>query len=482
MSDSADRASWDDASRFLAAVLDAFDEAVIGKDLQGRIVSWNRGAERLYGYAAAEVVGRSLLVIFPDDRAGELEQMLARVRRGERVEGHETVRRAKDGRLVDVALRISPVFDSAGTIVGAATIARDLTSQRKSERALHATEARWRSVAESAVDGIIVIDAAGRIESINPAVERLFGYTEAEVVGQNVRILMPSPYREEHDGYLARYHQSGVRKIIGIGREVTGQRRDGTTFPLHLSVGEMVTDGERKFTGILHDLTDRVRMEEQLREQTALARIGEMAAVLAHEVKNPLAGVRGAVEVIGRRLPSGSRDAGVVTEILARLDGLNGLMTDLLLFARPPKPHPVATDIASLVTTTAELLTRDPNLANVQVAVSGDAPPLMVDPELLKIVFVNLLVNGAQAMDGRGRIDVKVKPSHGVCHITVLDTGPGVPEAIRDKIFKPFFTTKSRGSGLGLPTVKRIVEAHDGRITLTCPPGGGTAVAIQLPQ
>src|ERR1044071_4331613 len=132
------------------------------------------------------------------------------------------------------------------------------------------SDARWRSIIESAVDGIIVIDAHGLIEAFNPAAERLFGYTEAEVLGRNVNLLMPSPYHEEHDGYLARYLATGVQKIIGIGREVTALRRDGTTFPVHLAVGEVTVNGQRKFTGILHDMTQRVQIEAQLREQTSL--------------------------------------------------------------------------------------------------------------------------------------------------------------------------------------------------------------------
>src|SRR4029079_4703594 len=142
---------------------------------------------------------------------------------------------------------------------------------------LRASEARWRSIVESAVDGIVVIDAHGRIQAFHPAAERLFGYAEADVVGQNVNMLMPSPYHEEHDTYMARYLATGVKKIIGTGREVTGLPRDGTTFPVHLSVGELTVGGERRFTGILHDLSARVKIEEQLRERSSLARIGEMA-------------------------------------------------------------------------------------------------------------------------------------------------------------------------------------------------------------
>ena len=143
--------------------------------------------------------------------------------------------------------------------------------------------------------------------AFNHGAERLFGYRALDAIGHNVNMLMPSPYHEEHDAYLARYLETGVQKIIGIGREVTGLRNDGTTFPIHLSVGEMAVEGERKFTGIIHDLSARTRIEEQLREQTALARLGEMAAVIAHEVKNPLAGVRGAIQVIGTRLPKDSQ-------------------------------------------------------------------------------------------------------------------------------------------------------------------------------
>src|SRR5499427_595132 len=224
------------------------------------------------------------------------------------------------------------------------------------EARLRASEARWRAVVESAVDGIVVIDSRGRIESFNAAAQRLFGYTEAEAIGRNVSILMPAPYHDEHDSYISRYLTSGAPRIIGIGREVTARRRDGTTFPVHLSVGEMSVDGERRFTGILHDLSGRITMEERLREQTALARLGEMAAVIAHEVKNPLAGVRGAIQVIGSRLPKDSKDAAMTKEIVARLDALNGLVKDLLLFSRTPHPATGPVDLAAMLTAIAELL------------------------------------------------------------------------------------------------------------------------------
>jgi len=357
----------------------------------------------------------------------------------------------------------------------------DLSERMRLDEELRDSEARWRAVIDSAVDGIVVIDSHGRIEAFNPAAERLFGHQERDVIGRNVNILMPSPYREEHDTYLARHLATGVQKIIGTGREVTGLRKDGSTFPLHLSVGRMTVGSARKFTGILHDLNARVQIEEQLRERMSLARLGEMAAVIAHEVKNPLAGVRGAIQVIGTRLPKDGKDAMMVKEIVSRIDTLNELMKDLLLFARPPQPKLAPIDVETLVATTAELLGSDPALKGVLVTVEGAMPRIMADPDLLKIVFVNLLVNGAHAMKGRGTIRVSLVTVTDSCQISFADEGPGIPSDVRDKIFTPFFTTKSRGSGLGLPTAKRLIEAHHGNISITCPPSGGTVVTIELP-
>jgi two-component system sensor histidine kinase PilS (NtrC family) len=206
-----------------------------------------------------------------------------------------------------------------------------------------------------------------------------------------------------------------------------------------------------------------------------------MAAVIAHEVKNPLAGIRGAVQVIGSRLASDNNDATIVREIVSRIDGLNGLIQDLLLFARPPRPKPVPIEVSPLLAMTASLLRQDPALTGVHVEVVGSAPPVVADPDLLKLVFSNLFINGAHAMHGRGRISVSIESPAPWCRVAIRDEGPGIPADIRDKIFVPFFTTKSRGTGLGLPTAKRLIEAHQGTISVDCPSDGGTIVTVQLP-
>jgi two-component system sensor kinase FixL len=471
----------DDDGRILAAILDSSDDAILVMNLDSIIVSWNPAAERMYGYSAREAIGQPISFFIPPEQTHEFDQMLEAIKAGQRIANRETQRKTKDGRVLDVSLSISPIENSARQVVGACTIARDITERKRVEQALSGSEARWRSIIESAVDGIIVIDARGKVEAFNRAAERLFGYDAHEVTGRNVNMLMPAPYHDEHDGYIARYLATGVQKIIGIGREVTGLRKDGSTFPLHLAVGEVSIEGESKFTGILHDLTNRVALEIRLREQSALTRLGEMAAVVAHEVKNPLTGIRGAIQVIGSRLPAGSKDVHIVGDIVARIDALNDLMKDLLLFARPPQPRMGKVHVISLVKTVAELVRQDPALTDLRVEIDGEAPVLTADAELLKIVIQNLLINGAQAMQGRGLIQVVVTSDAGMCQITIADHGPGIPPEVRDRLFTPFFTTKARGTGLGLSTAKRLVEAHGGTLTIESPATGGTIAAIRLP-
>lgn len=468
----------------LDAILNTTTDGIIVIDANGSIEAFNPGAEQLFGYPESEVKGRNVSLLMPSPDHEEHDRYLERYLRTGKARiigiGREVTGRRRDGTLFPVHLSVSEMrIGGERKFTG---MLRDLTKRARLDEQLQASEARWRAIIDSAVDGIIVIDAHGRIESFNPAAERLFGHREADVLGRNVSVLMPSPHREEHDTYLSRYLATGRAKIIGIGREVTGLRKDGTTFPLHLSVGQLTIAGARKFTGIVHDLSARVRMEEEMREQAALARLGEMAAVIAHEVKNPLAGIRGAIQIFGSRMAQDTASAPIVKEIISRIDSLDQMIKDLLLFARPPKPRRAPTDVVPLVTITASLLTRDPSLRDVEVEVDGSAPPVPADAEMLKIVFQNLLINSAHAMKGRGRIRVAVTAVDTSCQIAFIDAGPGIPPEVREKIFTPFFTTKSRGSGLGLPTAKRLIEAHNGQIAVDCPPGGGTTVVVRLPM
>jgi two-component system sensor kinase FixL len=467
----------------LAAIINTTVDGIIVIDAQGRIEAFNRGAERLFGYPESEVLGRNVSMLMPSPYHDEHDTYLKRyLTSGEaRIigKGREVSGRRCDGTVFPLHLSVGEMrIGGQRKFTG---MLHDLSERVRLEGQLGSSEARWKAIIDSAVDAIIVIDAHGGVETFNPAAERLFGYSAEEVLGRNVDMLMPSPYREEHDTYLARYLATGRAKVIGVGRDVPGRRKDGRTFPLHLSVGEITVHGERKFTGILHDLTGRVQMEEQLREQAALAKLGEMAAVIAHEVKNPLAGIRGAVQVFGSQLSEDGKKRQVVNEIVSRIDALDQMMKDLLLFARPPKPRRAPTDLVPLLTTTASLLSGDPAFKAVEIKVEGSAPPVSADAEMLRIVFHNLLINGAHAMHGKGRIRVAVGTIDSSCQIAFIDSGPGIPSEIREKIFTPFFTTKSRGSGLGLPTAKRLIEAHNGQIAIDYPAAGGTSVVVRIP-
>ena len=232
---------------------------------------------------------------------------------------------------------------------------------------------------------------------------------------------------------------------------------------------------------IRSDITERKRAEALLREQTTLARLGEMAAVVAHEVKNPLAGIRGVLQVIGSRMPADSRDRAIVSDVQERLDVLNELLQDLLLFARPKEPKTAPVAVRPLIEDTVHQLKRDPGMFGVEVTVSGDSPTVQADAGQLQRALLNLLINAGQAMQGAGRIAIGVQASNGACRITFQDTGPGIPADARERIFEPFFTTKHRGTGLGLPTSRRIVERHGGTLSLETPPEGGTVASIVLP-
>ena len=467
----------------LTSIFASAVDGIIVIDGKGLIQAFNPAAERLFGYSAQEVLGQNVKLLMPSPDREQHDRYLANyLQTGiPRIigTGREVRGRRKDGSTFPLHLSVGKMeIDGQPAFTG---ILHDLSRRLEIEEALKRSEERLRSIVESAVDGIIVIDERGSIQAFNPSAERLFGYTISEVIGRNVRMLMPSPDRERHDGYLHHYLTTGDQKIIGIGREVTALKKDGTRFPVHLSVGEMRSEGTRSFTGILHDLSDRVALEQRLSEQKSLAKLGEMAAVVAHEVKNPIAGIRGALQVITSRMPADQRDRAVLLDIITRLDALNRIVQDMLMFARPRALRKEPISLGSLLSDTASMIERDPSMLNLEIGIAGSAE-ITGDRELLQVVFQNILMNAAQAMDGQGRIDVTITHIDGRCRIAVADRGPGMPAEVREKAFDAFFTTKHRGTGLGLPIARRAVEAHDGTIHIDVPDTGGTTVSVELPM
>src|SRR5882672_6845024 len=263
----------------LAALVSSSDDAIISKTLDGIITSWNAGATNILGHQADEMIGQPITRIIPPELHQEEKQILARLHRGERIQHYETIRLAKDGRRIDISLTVSPLFNQSGKVVGASKVARDITERKLAEQALRETTARLRTLTETAVDGVILIDARGVVLMFNPACEKLFGYSADTVIGENVKMLMPQPYRHEHDRYITNYRDTRDPKIIGSGREVIGLRKDGSTFPMDLSVGEATQDGESIFVGIIRDITKRKLAEQALRETAARLRTVTETAV-----------------------------------------------------------------------------------------------------------------------------------------------------------------------------------------------------------
>ncbi len=363
MLDVTQRKQNEEAIRRLAAIVESSEDAIIAKTLEGTILSWNNGAEKLYGYSAEEAIGKSIAILVPADHPTELPEILKRLAEGERITHYETVRVRKDGARIDVSVTISPLRDTAGRIFGASTIAREITDRKRSETALRDSEARHRAILETTVDGIITIDDRGIIESVNPATLRLFGYAAAEMIGSNVKMLMPSPDHQRHDSYLANYLRTGERKIIGIGREVVGRRKDGTTFPMDLSISEVTVGGRRMFTGLVHDVTQRKETEEMLRasqeeleirvrkrtaqlgqanEQLSQAKEAAEAASrakslflanMSHEIRTPMNAIIGMTELLlETQLSSRQRD---FLKIVAESgEALLRLINDILDFSK----------------------------------------------------------------------------------------------------------------------------------------------------
>jgi len=326
---------------------------------------------------------------------------------------------------------------------------------------------------------VATTDTTGAITHANDKFCEISKYTREELVGQDHRII--------NSGYHPKEFIRDLWVTIANGRiwrgELRNRAKDGSIYWVDTTIVPFLDQRGKPFQylAIRYDITERKRTEELLREQAALARLGQMAAVVAHEVKNPIAGIRGALQVIASRMAAESRDRSIISDIIARLDALNGVVQDLLVFARPRDLRSEPVDLRSLVASTADLITRDPAMRGLHVNVSGAEAIAQADSEQLQIVFHNILMNAAQAMGGTGDVDIELRRTSAEWTISFADRGPGMPAEVREKAFDAFFTTKHRGTGLGLPTAQRIVEAHGGRIAIDAPASGGTIVSIWLP-
>lgn len=355
-----------------------------------------------------------------------------------------------------------------------------------------------REAIDTAIDGMIVIDRTGTVVLYSTACERLFGYAAREVLGRNVSMLMPSPDRERHDTYLRNYLQSGIARIIGIGRDVTGCRKDGSTFPMRLSVGELGRAfGGPLFVGTIHDLSEDQRARERIMElQNDLLRVsrasalGTMGSALAHELNQPLSAIAGFVEASAALLRRGDvEDSGKLREFMdkavAQTHRAGGVIRRLREFTRRSDTARSVEDINVLIEEACALATLGTKTENVDVtiALSPNLPPVRVDSIQIQQIVLNLVRNSIEALAGceTRRIEIGTARLGDGIRITVSDTGPGLPASVQDRPFEPFVSTKPEGTGIGLNICRTIVEAHGGEIAFDTEAGKGTAFHVTIP-
>jgi PAS domain S-box-containing protein len=493
-------AGGQDESR-LRAVVDTAVDGVILIDAEGNVLMFNPACEKLFGYTAAEVMGQNVKLLMPSPYRDEHDKYLSNYHdTGKRKIigiGREVLGQRKDGSVFPMDLSVGEAKQNGEIIfVG---IIHDLTERKRTEQALRDSAARLRAVIDTAVDGVILIDSRGAIQKFNPACERLFGYRAEEVVGENVRLLMPPPYRDEHDEYLANYHRTGERKIIGIGREVLGQRKDGSIFPMDLSVGEAKQDGETVFVGVIHDLTDRKRTEEQLAQAQKMEAIGQLSGGIAHDFNNLLTVIIGNADDLTEKLKARPDLRRLANEI-ATAGGRGAELTQrLLAFSRRQTLRPVEISCNQLVESMRSLLRRTLR-EDIDIALQLDADlwSTFTDPGQLEAAILNLALNAQDAMPHGGCLSIstanipldldyrdlhpEVLPGQYVM-ISITDDGSGMPPEVVERVFEPFFTTKEvgKGSGLGLSMVYGFVKQSNGHVGIYSEVGLGTTVRIYLP-
>jgi PAS domain S-box-containing protein len=474
------------AQRHLAAIIESSEDAIASKDLDGIITSWNKSAERLFGWTAEEIIGQPVTLIIPPELHHDEPIILEKIRAGERIEHFQTVRVHKSGRLVHVSLTISPIKDAKGNIVGAAKIVRDITRQKKLEEAA----LRLAAIVESSDDAIASKDLNGIITSWNRSAEKLFGYTAEEIIGKPVLVIIPPELHHDEDMILSKIRRGErIEHFETIRLHKSGERIEVslTISPIKDDDGNVI--GAAK---IVRNITETNKIERALRTTEKLAAAGRMAATVAHEINNPLEAVTNLVYLAKRDLSNNDRVAGYLEMASRELDRVAHITRQTLGFYRDTS-SPVRFNVAETIEDLLLLYEKRFESRRIKVLKQYDKEiEITALAGEIRQAFSNLITNAIDAMPNGGTLVVKVAKScdwsgshlHGV-RVTVLDTGSGIEARHRKSVFQPFFTTKTDvGTGLGLWITRGIVEKHQGTIRMKSRTGEdwhGTVFSIFLP-
>lgn len=484
------------AERSLQWLLASATEAMLIIDKDGHLILVNPALETLFGYAPGELQGQTLEILIPEryrqGHVGLRGSFFDKPHPRAMGAGFELFACRKDGSEFPVEVSLSPLPDNDMQPMVMATI-HDISARKQAEHALQESEARMRAIFETVVDAIITIDEKGIIERMNPAAERMFGYAEADVHGRNVSMLMPNPHRDAHDGYLHHYMTTGEKRIIGKGREVQGQRRDGSIFPMDLAVTEMWLGGRRMFTGLVRDITERKAAEEKaqqlLQELTsANEELTNFAYVVSHDLKAPLRGIGSLADWLAHDYADKFNDEGKehMRLLINRVHRMGALIDGILQYSRVGriKEAVVPVKLDQLVAEVVDLLAPP---AHIKVTVMPGMPVVTGEPTRIQQLFHNLVSNAVKYMDKpQGEIEVGWSDDGSQWRFHVRDNGPGIAERHFERIFQLFQTLAPRdrveSTGVGLALVKKIVEMYQGRVWLKSELGQGTTFYFTLPK
>ncbi len=514
--DITERKRAEEARSRLAAIVESSEDGIVAQGLDGTVLSWNAAAERIFGYSADEMVSRNISVLAPPDHPCEVAAILERIKRGESVDRYETVRVRKDGRRIDVSVTTSPLKDSTGKVVGASSIKRDITEQKRAQEALRESEARLRAQARILdLAQIFVRDLDDRIILWNRGAEQLYGWSREEALGQVSHTLLqtifPSALESirgeferhgEWEGELGHRHKDGA-PITVVSHWVLHRDEAGlpqAVLEVNLDVSEQkrveadLRQSKERLETLLAELRakdEEVRsMTQQLWQTAKLASVGELAAGIAHELNNPLATVSLRVESALARTPADDPRRRALEVVDQEVHRMGDLVANLLQFSRRGQGQISTVDIRDELAKAVELIHH--LLRKRQVSVvqnfAPDVPTIYADRQKLRQVFLNLLTNAADAMPDGGTLTLRAAPAEledgrpGV-RIEVADTGVGIPAEHLDKVLDTFFTTKEegKGTGLGLAICRRVVEEHHGELEIGSEAGRGTTVRVLLP-
>jgi PAS domain S-box-containing protein len=480
--------------RLFSAVVESSKDAIITQALDGTITAWNKAAEDLFGYSAAEAVGQPISIIVPPDRRCEVDDILARVGRGEAIDHHETVCLYRDGHIVDVSLSVSPIRSATGEIVGASKIARDITESKRTQSALNREIEERQRIFETSQDLILVTDSVGNLIQVSPSVMAILGYRPDEMIGHNA-----IKFIHQEDLQSTRHEMRTARKgQLMRSFETRYVHKDGRTVTLNW-MGAWSQAAQRHFF-IGRDLTEKRAAEAQFRQAQKMESIGQLTGGIAHDFNNILTVITGAIGILGE-VVADQPELATVTKLIDEAAERGAQLTkQLLAFARKQPLQPREIDVNGLLLEAAKLLR--PTLGEqieISPKLAADVWPALADPNQLSTAILNLALNARDAMPRGGKLMIEtlnISLDHGYVSmnndvavgdyvmIAVSDTGSGIPAALLDKVFDPFFTTKEvgKGTGLGLSMVFGFVKQSGGHIKIYSEEGHGTTIRIYLPR